>query len=289
MQYLNYINSNKNIDLYSYLKRNLIGFASDGASVMLGKHNGLIRKLEKNLNKKLYGIHCMAHRLRLLLRKPFEQISQLHELESTINSVYNFYSRSHKIKAHLRQTAFSLKVNITELSYIYKERWISSEYGAIKEFNRSWLVLHTDLEAISTDNLQFNPATRSKASDILNRIREREFVMNIQFLLDFLSSFSQYNLLLQKRAGLVIGAESIRTGMLNIAQALKSKDGHNLVNFYYSLECSNAPNRVCSMANYISADKVYWQKKELTRSKSYLNEYREQFLNNITQQINKEN
>ena len=54
---------NENLDLYSYLKRNLIGFASDGASVMLGKHNGLIRKLEKNLNKKLFGIHCMAHRL----------------------------------------------------------------------------------------------------------------------------------------------------------------------------------------------------------------------------------
>jgi hypothetical protein len=277
---------NENIDLYSYLKRNLIGFASDGASVMLGEHNGLIKKLERKLEKKLYGIHCMAHRLHLLLRKPFEKISQLHDFESTINSVYNFYSRSHKLKAHLRQTAYSMNVNITELSYIYKERWISSEYGAIKEFNKSWLVLHTDLEDISNDKKQFNPVTRSKANRILNKIRQREFVMNIQFLLDFLSSFSQYNLLLQKRAGLVIGAESIRIGMLNITEALKSKDGYNLVNFYYSLQCSNAQNRVCYIEDYISSDTVYWQNKKLTNSTSYLNEYREQFLNDITNQIN---
>ncbi len=45
----------------------LVGFSSDGASVMTGKHNGVAAKL-KALNCKIVDTHCAAHRLQLAVK-----------------------------------------------------------------------------------------------------------------------------------------------------------------------------------------------------------------------------
>lgn len=42
----------------------LVGFGSDGASVMIGKHSGVATRM-KNRQPILTSIHCMAHRLAL--------------------------------------------------------------------------------------------------------------------------------------------------------------------------------------------------------------------------------
>ena len=42
----------------------IIGFASDGASVMVGKENGVAARLRKE-NPFMLNIHCIAHRLAL--------------------------------------------------------------------------------------------------------------------------------------------------------------------------------------------------------------------------------
>ena len=47
-------------------KSRLSRFASDGASVMTGKNNGVAAKLRSRNNKKLISIHCIAHRLALI-------------------------------------------------------------------------------------------------------------------------------------------------------------------------------------------------------------------------------
>lgn len=56
-------------DLYRHLQKNMAGYGSDGAAVMLGKDNGLAVVLEREMIKRpLYKIHCMAHRLHMLIK-----------------------------------------------------------------------------------------------------------------------------------------------------------------------------------------------------------------------------
>ena len=56
------------------MKSNLVGFASDGASVMLGRHQGLGVHFERFSSRpKIYKIHCMAHRLNLVVKKSLSQ------------------------------------------------------------------------------------------------------------------------------------------------------------------------------------------------------------------------
>lgn len=40
----------------------VMGFGSDGASVMMGRRGGVVAKLKEE-NPNLIGIHCVAHRL----------------------------------------------------------------------------------------------------------------------------------------------------------------------------------------------------------------------------------
>ena len=42
----------------------IVGFGSDGASVMTGKHNGVGAKLKRDVGH-VFAIHCVAHRLAL--------------------------------------------------------------------------------------------------------------------------------------------------------------------------------------------------------------------------------
>ena len=49
-----------------YLKQNLIGFCSEGASVMLGRNSGVGTRLQKNFPKIVIW-HYLNHRLQMVL------------------------------------------------------------------------------------------------------------------------------------------------------------------------------------------------------------------------------
>jgi hypothetical protein len=81
------------------MKRTLIAFASDGASVMLGKHAGLGKKLSEFVQRPLIEVHCMAHRIHLAIRRAFRRNKALKmfAFESFLNKLYSFYySHGHK-------------------------------------------------------------------------------------------------------------------------------------------------------------------------------------------------
>ena len=73
---------------------------------MLGKKNGLSKKLEEYLGRGLFSVHCMAHRLQLSAGHAFENKPKFQRLEELISGIYNFYNnKGHKRKGHLRETA----------------------------------------------------------------------------------------------------------------------------------------------------------------------------------------
>lgn len=48
-------------DFYGYMQNNLVGFASDGAPVNLGKNGGLVEHMKKFAKNNIISVHCMAH------------------------------------------------------------------------------------------------------------------------------------------------------------------------------------------------------------------------------------
>lgn len=81
-------------DLFSYFKRNLVGYAFDGERVMSGYTGGLISHIRQITDNPIYAVHCMAHRLHLAIQKAFLNSFKLFllcPLEADIQNCIDIY------------------------------------------------------------------------------------------------------------------------------------------------------------------------------------------------------
>ena len=78
----------------------LVAFGADGASVMMGKHNGVIARIRREMAPSLVGVHCCAHRLELAVK----DVVKKHPLYSTFDrlllDLYLFYSARYSTINH---------------------------------------------------------------------------------------------------------------------------------------------------------------------------------------------
>ncbi len=92
----------KKIYIYIGITSKITSFASDGASVMLGKRNGVAAKIAER-NPYLFTTHCIAHRLALACNSAENQVSFCKHVENIMKSIYSFFSSSSKRQEILRQ------------------------------------------------------------------------------------------------------------------------------------------------------------------------------------------
>ncbi len=70
--------------------RNLSGVSTDGASVMVGKNGGLVKKL-KDDNPALVAIHCICHRLALAC---VDTNADIKEMEGHMTGIWKIFHYS---------------------------------------------------------------------------------------------------------------------------------------------------------------------------------------------------
>ena len=76
-----------------YLKANLVAFASDGASVMVGQKSGVATK-PKDLFPHLITWHCLNHRLELAVGDAASETQGINHFRSFMDCLFALYSRS---------------------------------------------------------------------------------------------------------------------------------------------------------------------------------------------------
>ena len=194
----------REINFEQVFKSRLIAFGSDGASVMIGKNNGLIVKLKEYLGRPILSVHCLAHRLHLATGRAWKDNEQFKKFEKIINNVYVFYNnRGHKRKAHLRATASILEVQHYEFNQVFPVRWIASELEAVSRVNKSYSLLLHDLEQIKSD-ADFNAKTQQEAEILYNSLKNKNFLVFMRFIIDILRLFTKLSTKLQSQYGVII-------------------------------------------------------------------------------------
>lgn len=179
------------VDLFSYFRNNLVGYASDDEASMSGQYNGLIAHIRKDTKKYIFATHCMAHRLELAIKHAFAKHEYFTRFENTINELFKFNNNNAlKRKSHLRKTASDLKENIYELNYVYHTRWISSEYQSVSNLKKMWKVLVTSLSRIADEN-EFDLDVKDTARNLKSKLLSNTFS---------LSSISSFELLVAEDA-----------------------------------------------------------------------------------------
>ncbi|MCP4485841.1 MAG: hAT transposon family protein [Gammaproteobacteria bacterium] len=225
-------------NILEQIKMRLIGFASDGAAVMMGKNNGLAKVLNDDVNNNIFQVHCMAHKLQLAAGHCVTSISFLKgDFEKTINKLYSFYNnKAVKRKSSLRNTAEAFGEKLYELNYIFDIRWVASELSALNKVKQNFKIIFHNFEEIHASG-DFDQETKQKATALQNRITNVRFYSVLVFVMDVLKVLVQASKEFQKRTALVIGQEKLRLDLLQSIEAFKEGDGAELVYFLQHSKC----------------------------------------------------
>jgi hypothetical protein len=86
---------NKHGFSHEYLSRNLVAFASDGASAMIGSNSGVATQLVQ-LFPRIVLWHCLNHRLELAVKDTLTELKSIFHFESFIEKLYSIYNSSPK-------------------------------------------------------------------------------------------------------------------------------------------------------------------------------------------------
>lgn len=171
-----------------------MSFSSDGASVMLGRNNGVAAKLA-NKNPYLFVSHCIAHRLALACNSAQKQVVFCKYIETLIKEAYNFFSNSEKRVETLRNFQLILDHPILKIKNIFEIRWLSW-YEAVKSICVSVEpLLDTILEIATTLPFQ----RQQSIFDLYSKICNWKVLAFLYFLYDILGHLMELSKMFQRK------------------------------------------------------------------------------------------
>ncbi|XP_070552471.1 zinc finger protein 862-like [Ptychodera flava] len=174
----------------------LVGFGADGASVMLGKRNGVAALLKRDVPH-LIEMHCVAHRLELGVLKAIKEETMLQDTKELLQGVYKHYYYSPKALRELRSVAKTLEESVLKPVNILGTRWIPHMHRAVKVFMRDFKIVvihfqHTVEERKASAEMQ------GRAKNALKKLQSYSFLLFLHFLCDILDKTAMLSEVMQK-------------------------------------------------------------------------------------------
>ncbi|CAH3168645.1 unnamed protein product [Porites lobata] len=187
-----------NLQACALSTKKLIGLATDGASVMVGRKNGLAAKL-KEVNHRLVSVHCICHNLALACTdaKDDANLKFIKEVETVVTQLWKLFENSPKRLAcylKVQQQMKNLKLSNESRKMVTKKlkkacdtRWLS--------FNSAVQSLYTDLVAVvqTLKQLKQDP-NQPAAYGLLKKINKVKFigvVYILKWILPILATLSK--------------------------------------------------------------------------------------------------
>lgn len=165
------------------LKNNLIGFASDGANVMMGANHSVMALLKNDIPS-LYVMKCICHSFHLCASYACHKLPKY--VEDFIRDLYNYFSSSPKRTAEFVEFQTFCDVKVHKLLHPSQTRWLSV-HSAINRI----------LEQFEPLKLFFIDAVTSNdvlaAENILEKLQDPETRLFLEFLDFVLPLFNGLN------------------------------------------------------------------------------------------------
>lgn len=154
----------------------LMGLSTDGASVMVGKNNGVAAKLRQR-NSKLLNMHCVCHRLALACTDTCQELKYIREVEDVLRQLWYYFHNSPKRmacflkcqielrKVRLNHTEKTKKLLAKRLKKACQTRWLS--------FDASVTAALQSYEAILLSLQEIDDAT---AIGLISKLKQVKFI-----------------------------------------------------------------------------------------------------------------
>ena len=210
-------------------KLQTVAFGSDGASVYVGRQNGVVAKLRVEIPW-LIGVHCIAHRLELSVLDALKDEQQLRNVQEMLQGLYKHYHYSPKALRELKELAQALDEKINKPVNLRATRWLPHINRALTVMMKNFSVIHAHLENTITANTS-SVEMRGRARKTLNVLSSFRDLLFINFMLDVLAVLKALSLLFQKD-NIVISAakDGLYSTELQL-RAMIARPGKNLQDF----------------------------------------------------------
>uniref|UniRef100_A0A8C7YBF1 E3 SUMO-protein ligase KIAA1586-like n=1 Tax=Oryzias sinensis TaxID=183150 RepID=A0A8C7YBF1_9TELE len=130
------------------LQELLIGFCSDGASVMLGVKSG-VGKLLKDDFPSIVLWHCLNHTLELAVDQALDKTGGTKDFQAFLDSLYSLYSQSPKNMRELSECARNLHITLKRIGRVFSVRWVASSWRAVNAVWQSYSALAQHFQKFS--------------------------------------------------------------------------------------------------------------------------------------------
>ena len=188
------------------------GAACDGASVMLGKHQGAMTLFKSHVPQ-LIVTHCSAHRLSLASCDAAASCSWFVRFEKILSQVYRYFSQSTVRSTKLAEMQKVLSLPQLKLQRPTETRWLSLE-SAIHALRRSFDAVLEVLKKEGSDG-------DAMALGLSTHMSSAEFKALLWFLSDVLSILGALSVTFQTKDLNLLSIERIVDSHLSALRTLK--------------------------------------------------------------------
>ena len=206
-----------------YLRNHLVAFASDGASVMLGRNSGVASMIVDKYPIVIVW-HCLNHRLELAVSNAIKEVTVINHFQAFFDKLYSIYSRSPKNQHELDGCAEEIGQQLRKIGRIFGVRWVSSSYRTVSAVWKNYQSLCMHFENASCDTHR-NSQDRASFLGLLKRIRSPEFVVDLGLMHDALHELSSLSLLLQERGTSLLYADKLIHRSIRVLETMRDKHG----------------------------------------------------------------
>ncbi|XP_015272828.1 PREDICTED: uncharacterized protein LOC107115600 [Gekko japonicus] len=168
----------------------MVMFTSDGASVMLGKRNGVAALLRESIPH-LLEQHCVVHREDLGIDDAWKTIPFIKKVETLIRTVYTVFSRSSVRKAKLEEITNATNRDVVSFRPLNEIRWLSRHFAVSALVKNYDILIEYCKEQVEEDN---DPVHKY----CLAKLSEPQYKVALFILCDVLGDLAELCRILQK-------------------------------------------------------------------------------------------
>ncbi|XP_021373041.1 zinc finger protein 862-like [Mizuhopecten yessoensis] len=248
----------------------IIGFGSDGASVMTGSKSGVATRL-RQVCPHLINIHCMAHRFNLCTSQASRKIPYLKDsFEKTFKDLYYFFEKSANRVAELKEIQKVFESPQLKVKEVHEIRWLAF-YDALYAIFHSWKALITYFKK--------NNKTQ-QCQDLLASIIDLRFVSFLHIMMDIIPQLAQMSMLLQKSD---LDVAALTPALDNIHSSLKRADtGHT---YYQSILHEKLVTSSAYKTVSFQGVKLQIHRSTPKKATENVNKYRHEFVSALQDQV----
>lgn len=164
-------------------QENLIGFASDGASVMMGRNHSVMTLLKADIEN-LFIMKCICHSFYLCASYACGKIPRF--VEEVIREIYNYFSSSPKRTVEFKEFQLFCNLKIHKLLHPCQTRWLSVHMAISRVLEQYQALKLFFINASLNDDV-------TTATNILNKLNDPVTLLFLQFLDFVLPIFNKLN------------------------------------------------------------------------------------------------